>query len=159
MASVLSSTSSTVPVLVLVLVALLRTGDSSEFPERECCDSIPDGGLDPVPTLAVDIIWPPPNPANPHPPTSTETATRIDQVVATIQSAGGGGGQQHPDTNNFLFPEFIPELSLDLGYPMPHPPLHPYHHLTPEAGNNVPTTTGTGKASSWIQLGNTDRLV
>lgn len=132
--------------LLLPIVILLRTMwlvtvvNASEFPERECCDSLPDSGIAAaLPTLPVDV-WP-----GLVQPSATSTEV-VDVAIIDHQHQGATqhtSSQQHPDTNNFLFPEFVPELSLDLGYPMP-PPLHPYHY-TPDAGNNVPTTTGTGK--------------
>ena len=101
--------------------------DSSEFPERECCDS---------PSLldveTVDSYSPPVVVVVPQSPVATST-----EVVAIEK-----GPPLHPDTSNFLFPEFIPELSLDLGYPLPPPPLNPLQ--PPDVGVNAPTTPGTG---------------
>lgn len=121
-------------VLPLAVLALLwKAAGASEFPERECCD---------------DLV-----------PPAVDAGLDVRKTVPLAGNGGGGGGttssfstempphsSEHPDTSNFLYPEFIPELSLDLGYPLPPPPLHPHHqHPHPPDGTNyVPTTTGTG---------------
>lgn len=108
--------------VVLIASLCLLTG-ASEFPERECCD------LPPLPDVDVRLQ-----------PAST-TAPSLSSLTTEMPPHSS----EHPDTSNFLYPEFIPELSLDLGYPLPPPPLHPPHHQHPqEGGNYVPTTTGTG---------------
>lgn len=116
----------TVTLLLLLLRTVMVAG--SEFPERECCDSLPD----PPPSI--------PHQGGSPPSTEGPPPTTLEENPPPYHSP------EHPDPNNFLFPEFIPELSLDLGYPIPPPPppLHP-HHQPPDFGNNVPTTTGTGK--------------
>ncbi|XP_046647474.1 uncharacterized protein LOC124337507 isoform X1 [Daphnia pulicaria] len=123
---------------VLVLLLCWKPAGASEFPERECCDDL--------------ILLPPAVDAGPD----------IRKTVPLGGNGGVGGttsssfstevpphsSSEHPDTSNFLYPEFIPELSLDLGYPLPPPPLHPHHQHphpgAPDGSNYVPTTTGTG---------------
>jgi hypothetical protein len=123
---------------VLVLLLCWKPTGASEFPERECCDDL--------------ILLPPAVDAGPD----------IRKTVPLGGNGGVGGttsssfstevpphsSSEHPDTSNFLYPEFIPELSLDLGYPLPPPPLHPHHQHphpgAPDGSNYVPTTTGTG---------------
>ena len=46
---------------------------------------------------------------------SVTSVTTSTEVIVAIEK----GTPLHPDTSNFLFPEFIPDLSLDLGYPLP----------------------------------------
>ncbi len=129
--------------LVVVLCWCWTVTDGSEFPERECCDS-------PDVVATGDSYSPPvvvPQHLPPLPPTLTTTTSTEVAVIEKGPPTRPPHSPEHPDTSNFLFPEFIPELkSLDLGYPLPPPPLHPYHHPhTPDANNNVPTTPGTGK--------------
>lgn len=115
------------PMLQLILAVVfissvsLLTG-ASEFPERECCD------LPPLPDAGFDVRQQPTTPSS----------------LSSHSTEMPPHSSEHPDTSNFLYPEFIPELSLDLGYPMPPPPLHPHHQHPSEGGNYVPTTTGTG---------------
>ncbi|XP_057379779.2 uncharacterized protein LOC130702135 isoform X1 [Daphnia carinata] len=112
-------------VVVVFMSSLCLLAGASEFPERECCD------LPPHPDAGLDVRL---QPASTGPPSLSSLTTEMPPH-----------SPEHPDTSNFLFPEFIPELSLDLGYPLPPPPLHPPHHQHPqEGGNYVPTTTGTG---------------
>ncbi|XP_046458028.1 uncharacterized protein LOC124204848 isoform X5 [Daphnia pulex] len=132
------------PSLVLPLLAVLalllcwKPAGASEFPERECCDDL--------------ILLPP----------AVDSGPDIRKTVPLGGNGGVGGttsssfstevpphsSSEHPDTSNFLYPEFIPELSLDLGYPLPPPPLHPHHQHphpgAPDGSNYVPTTTGSG---------------
>lgn len=133
--------------LVVVLWCCWTVTDGSEFPERECCDSpdvIATGDSYSPPVLVPQHLPLPPPPMSPT-LTTTTTSTEV-AVIEKGPPTGPPHSPEHPDTSNFLFPEFIPELSLDLGYPLPPPPLHPYHHPhTPDANNNVPTTPGTGK--------------
>ena len=119
--------------ILFILILLLRFSNLSEFPDRECCDGsnnpysgsseerIPDLRTSPtgdheilVEGLPEIVIvprpWPPPVlppgilDAPEHPPPDAE------------------------DDLSWLshIPEFIPELSLDLGYPPNH--KHQHHH-------------------------------
>ena len=76
--------------------------DSSEFPERECCDSPSLLDVETVDSYSPPVVVP-----------QSPVATSTEVVAIEI------GPPLHPDTSNFLFPEFIPDLSLDLGYPLP----------------------------------------
>ena len=121
--------------LVVVIASLWKVTAASEFPERECCDdlvpSVEDGGLDLVKT---------PGMAGNHGGGTTPSS------LSSFSTETPPHSSEHPDTSNFLYPEFIPELSLDLGYPLPPPPppFRPHHQHPPDGANDVLTTTGTG---------------
>ena len=123
--------------IAVVVASLCKLADSSEFPERECCDdlmpSAADGGLDIRKTTPSSMAG---NGGGTTPSSFSSFSTETPPHPS-----------EHPDTSNFLYPEFIPELSLDLGYPLPPPPSHPHHQHPhpPDGANYVPTTTGTGK--------------
>jgi hypothetical protein len=131
---------------------------ASEFPERECCDELPSA-VDSAGS-GLDIIirkTPPDGPALPGNSDSQQIVvvgvTTPFSSLSSMSTEMPPHSSEHPDTSNFLYPEFIPELSLDLGYPLPPPPssFHPHHHQhphpPPDGTNYVPTTTGTGTAA------------
>ena len=132
---------------------------ASEFPERECCDELPTAVDSAGSGLDISIIrkTPPDGPALPGNSAGQQIVvagvTTPFSTLSSMSTEMPAHSSEHPDTSNFLYPEFIPELSLDLGYPLPPPPssFHPHHHQhphpPPDGTNYVPTTTGTGTAA------------
>lgn len=137
------STTGRLVILTLAVASICKLTGASEFPERECCDELLPSSVDSA-GAGVDAILrktPPPLAGSGQGVVVLTTPLSMTEIPPHHSS-------EHPDTSNFLYPEFIPELSLDLGYPLPPPPppFHPHHpHPTgPDGTNYVPTTTGTG---------------